>query len=253
MNVIHEREDGEGAGSVIPPAIAAIRGGIVVSCQAAAGHPFRDSDIIGRLAECAELGGAVGLRVNGPEDVASVRQRTRLPIIGLHKIWNGHRNIITPELRYASELRDAGADIIAVDYTAEGPGDPAGLAATIQNDLGVPVMADVSSVDEGLAAWAAGADIVGTTLSGYTLTQASSRLDGPDLQLVRVLAAAGVRAVGEGRYSMQDHVKDAFDAGAWCVVIGTAITDPIEITKRLSASTPARLPSASRTASAQEH
>jgi N-acylglucosamine-6-phosphate 2-epimerase len=90
-----------------------------------------------------------------------------------------------------------------------------------------------------LAAWDAGGQIVGSTLSGYTSAQASSRPDGPDLQLVQTLAAAVARVMGEGRYSTQDDVRLAFDAGAWCVVIGTAITDPIEITKRLVEGTPA--------------
>jgi N-acylglucosamine-6-phosphate 2-epimerase len=119
-------------------------------------HPLRDSDVIGRLAACAELGGAVGLRVNGPDDVTAVRRRTELPIIGLHKVWNGHRNLITPGLEYAIALRRVGADIIAVDFTAESPADPAALVATIRDDLRCPVMADVSTFDEGRAAWDAG-------------------------------------------------------------------------------------------------
>jgi N-acylglucosamine-6-phosphate 2-epimerase len=218
--------------------VKAIGGGLVVSCQAMHGHPLRDSDVIGRLAECAELGGAVGLRVNGPEDVASVRARTRLPVIGLHKVWNGHRNLITPALDYARGVHAAGADLIAIDFTAETPGAPGDLVAAIHDELGLPVIADVSSNDEGLAAWDAGADLVGTTLSGYTRQHHVMKRVGPDLQLVKKLADAGVRVVGEGRYTTQDDVRRAFDAGAWAVVVGTAITDPIQITKRLVSVTP---------------
>jgi N-acylglucosamine-6-phosphate 2-epimerase len=34
------------------------------------------------------------------------------------------------------------------------------------------------------------------------------------------------------------HVRAAFDAGAWAVVVGGAITDPLAITQRLAAATP---------------
>jgi N-acylglucosamine-6-phosphate 2-epimerase len=217
-------------------AVQAIRGGLVVSCQALPGHPLRNADIIARLAACAELGGAHGLRVNGTEDIEAVRRYTGLPVIGIQKVWNGQRNLITPELGHAHEVRRAGADIIAIDFTAETPGDPAALVAAIHEQTGCPVMADVSTVDEGLAAWRAGADLVGSTLSGYT--QASGPRSGPDLALVRELADAGVRVVGEGRYTTPDDVRLAFDAGAWSVVVGSAITDPIQITRRLVAATP---------------
>jgi len=222
--------------------VAAIGGGLVVSCQAQPGHPLRDPDIIARLAVCAELGGALGLRINGAEDIAAVRRHSRLPIIGIHKVWHGHRSLITPSLEYAHALQQAGADIIAVDFTAETPGDPAALVAAIREQTGCPVMADVSTVDEGLAAWQAGADLVSSTLSGYTRAQASALPDGPDLELVEALASTGVRVVGEGRYRTPEDVRRAFDAGAWSVVVGAAITDPIQITRRLVAATPTSAP-----------
>jgi N-acylglucosamine-6-phosphate 2-epimerase len=218
-------------------AVAAIRGGLVVSCPARPGHPLRDPEIIARLAVCAELGGALGLRLNGSEDIYAARHRTGLPIVGIHKVWDGHRSLITPALEYAYDLRQAGADIIAVDYTAETPGDPSALVAAIREQT------DVSTVEEGLAAWQAGADLVGSTLSGYTQAQAGTLPAGPDLELVQALASAGVRVVGEGRYSTPDDVRRAFDAGAWSVVVGTAITDPVQITRRLVAVTPVAAPS----------
>lgn len=86
----------------------------------------------------------------------------------------------------------------------------------------------------------AGAELVGTTLSGYTSSAGSADPeDGPDLRLVERLAAAGVRVVGEGRYRTRAHVRGAFEAGAWSVVVGAAITDPVGITRRLASSTPA--------------
>lgn len=236
MNPLVARADG---GPHLPPAVAAIRDGLVVSCQAPPGHPLQDSEVIGRVALCAAMGGAAGLRVNGPSDVSSVRQRTDLPIVGLHKVRSGHRDLITPGLEYVAAICQAGADIIAVEFTSDAPGNPAALVSAVRREFARPVMADVSSLDEGRSAWHAGADLVSTTLSGYTSTQLTTPADGPDLRLVEQLATAGVRVVGEGRYRTQAHVRRAFDAGAWSVVVGAAITNPVDITRRLVSSTPA--------------
>ncbi|NRQ39956.1 putative N-acetylmannosamine-6-phosphate 2-epimerase [Nonomuraea sp. NN258] len=210
-------------------------GGLIVSCQAPDGHPLRDPEVIARLAECAVRGGAVGLRVNSAVDVAAVRRRTDVPVIGLHKVPHGHRHAITPTLDLAAELAEAGADVIAVDLTEETPGPGLKLIEPI-HAMGPAVMADVSTIDEGLAAWAAGADVVGTTLSGYTARQLPTP-DEPDLRLVAALAERGVRVIAEGRYRTERHVRQAFAAGAWAVVVGGAITDPIAITRRLAAAT----------------
>lgn len=214
-----------------------LRGRLVASVQASAGTPARDTHVIGALAESALLGGASGLRLNGPDDIRRVRPVTAVPIIGLHKVWNGVRNVITPEVALAAGLAEAGADIIAVDATAEQFGTDFGLLAEIAAATGRPVMADVSTVAEGERAWEAGAAVVGTTLSGYT--PHSPRLDGPDLDLVAALAAAGIPTIAEGRYQTPAQVRAAFDAGAFAVVVGGAITDPIALTRRFVAATPA--------------
>lgn len=220
------------------PILDVLGGGLVVSCQAGPGHPLRNPDVIGLLAECAQLAGAAGLRINGAEDIRATRCRTDLPIIGLHKVRDtGPRDFITPGIEYADLLADAGADMIAVEVTDDVPGDPLALIKRVRADLDLPVMADVSTLDEGLRAWDAGAEAVGTTLSGYTTT---SRRAGPapDIALVRSLASRGVRTVAEGRYATPEHVRDAYAAGAWTIVIGTAITDPIAIARNLVRATP---------------
>jgi len=217
--------------------IESLHGGLIVSCQAPDQHPLRDPKVIARLAECAALGGAVAVRVNSPRDVRAVLQRCSLPVIGLHKVPMGHRSVITPTFALARGLVDAGADVIAIDFTHESPGDPAGLAAAIHQELGRLVMADVSTVDEGLAAWASGVDFVGTTLAGYTQAQLPTP-DEPNLDLVEKLSEAGVRVVAEGRYRCQEDLAAAFDRGAWAVVAGGAITNPVAITSRLVRATP---------------
>ena len=103
--------------------------------------------------------------------------------------------------------------------------------------LGRPVMADVDSVDEGVAAAAAGADLVATTLAGYTESRPAT--EGPDLALVSELAARiAVPVVCEGRIRDPEDVRAAFLAGAFAVVVGTAITNPGAIAERFVAATP---------------
>jgi N-acylglucosamine-6-phosphate 2-epimerase len=224
------------------PAVADLlerfEGGLVVSCQAHDGHPFQRPDLIAVMARCAELAGAVGLRICGPEDIRAVRSVTSLPIIGLEKVHSSsHRPLITPSYDDAARLVEAGADMVAVEVTAEGAADPAALVQRVTERLGVPVMADVSTVDEGLLAADAGAAVVGSTLAGYTLYTGPTP-DQPDLALVAELHRHGLTVAAEGRYRTPDQVSGAFDAGASFVVVGGAITDPLAIAKRLVAATP---------------
>jgi N-acylglucosamine-6-phosphate 2-epimerase len=216
--------------------LEAIAGGLVVSCQAPQGHPLRSPEVIARLAECAALGGAAAVRVNGPDDVRAVKAAVDLPVIGLHKVRAPDRYLITPSWDLAAGLAEAGADIVAVEATGRGAVPVGDLVARIRGELGRPVMADVATVAQGRAAWAAGAELVASTLSGYTMD--SPQRTEPDLDLVAALASAGVRTVAEGRLGTVAHVREAFAAGAFAVVVGTAITDPVALTRGLARATP---------------
>lgn len=226
----------------LPAALAALAGGLVVSVQADDGTPVRNVEVIAALAESALAGGAHGLRLNGPKDVRRLRAVTAVPIIGLHKVHNGIRNVITPEIGLAVGLADAGADIIAVDATVEQLGQRFEYLQEIADATQRPVMADVSTFEEGVLAWENGASVVGTTLSGYTPESREAggaghaagvgRNDDPDLRLVAELVAAGIPTMAEGRYRTPEQVAAAFDAGALAAVVGGAITDPIAMTRR---------------------
>ncbi len=205
---------------------------LVVSCQAAPGHPLRQSPVIAALARCAELGGAAGVRVDGAADVAAVRAATSVPIIGIAKDFGpGRRPYITTSFDACAELARAGADIVAVEATDESPRVDgfAALVERVHRELDLPVMADVATFEEGMRAHEAGADLVGTTLSGYTRRSAGGPT--PDLELVGQLAAGGIAAVLEGHVSVPAQLSAAIQAGAWAVVVGTAITDPLALTK----------------------
>lgn len=219
-----------------PPLLESLRGRLIVSCQAVAPSPLRRPDIIAALAESAVLGGAAGVRIDTPEDVAATRARVRVPIIGLFKQRTGSPIYITPTFEAARAVARAGADIVAVQATRERDGDAEPLAPLIQRlheECGVLVMADVSTRDEGIDAEAAGADVVATTMAGYT--PHSRQLPGPDLQLVAELAARlSVPVVAEGRLQTPDDAAAARHAGAWAVVVGRAITMPEAITARFA-------------------
>ncbi|NLU68952.1 putative N-acetylmannosamine-6-phosphate 2-epimerase [Streptomyces sp. HNM0574] len=207
-------------------------GRLVVSCQAPPGDPMRDTGTLVRLARAAAAGGAAGVRVNGPEVVAAVAGAVGLPVIGLWK--DGDTDVhITPTVRHALAVARAGADVVAADATGRPRPDGSGFAelAAAVHASGALVMADVATLEQGVAAEAAGADLVSTTLSGYA--PGSPRQDGPDLALVAELArAVRVPVVAEGRVAGPEDAASALAHGAHSVVVGTAITAPTALTGR---------------------
>lgn len=212
-----------------------LRGGLIVSCQALPGEPLHGSEIMARMALAAQMGGAIGIRANSPEDIAAIRSTVDLPIIGIHKVNEpGFDVYITPRSAHARAVVQAGAHIVAVDATARPhpeAEDGAAYVRLLKAVLPCPIMADVSTLEEGIAAAEAGADLVSTTLSGYT--PYSRQLEGPDLELVRELAASlSVPVIAEGRIHYPEQAKAALEAGAFAVVVGGAITRPQEITAR---------------------
>ncbi len=220
------------------------RGGLIVSCQAAADSPLCKPEIIAALAQTAERNGAVGVRIDSPAHVAAVKQIVKVPVLGIYKMVSGASEVyITPTFEAAKEIARAGADVIAIDAT-ERP-RPNGekfveLVARIKNELGLPVMADVSTFEEGLnAVGAAGVDFVGTTLSGYT--NGTKHITTPDFELIKKLAARlDVPIICEGRIRSAEDVRRAFDCGAFAVVVGGAITGVDGLVRQFVAATPMR-------------
>ncbi len=212
------------------------KGALVVSCQARADNPLHGPVYMSAMALAAEAGGALGIRANGPEDIAAIRKVTKLPIIGITKVWDDRFPVyITPGLNDAARIAQAGADIIGIDATPRPRnGEPVErLIGRIRADLGKEVFADISTLEEGRAAHAAGATYVATTLSGYTEETASRKGEGPDLELLSALVAAiPAPVVAEGRFDTPDLVAEAFKRGAHAVVVGTSITNPREITRK---------------------
>jgi len=208
-----------------------VRGTLIVSCQAHGNHPLRDASMMSALAQCAERGGAAAIRADGPEDIRSIREAVSLPIVGIYKVPRGGRFFITPTMEHARAVVAAGADVVAVEATLENRPDQEDLECLIRwirEELSVPVVADISTFEEAIRAWKSGAELVATTLSGYT--RDSPEREEPDLDLVRKLAETNVPVVAEGHVHTPGQVRELFNAGAHSVVVGTAIIDPVTIT-----------------------
>lgn len=218
--------------AALPSALATLAGGLVVSCQAYPGEPMRSPETMAQVAASALIGGAVGIRAQGLQDIALIHERLRLPLIGLWK--DGDDDVfITPTLQHALDVHAAGADIVALDGTRRRRPDGLTLADTIRrlkDQTGALVMADTGSLDDALAAVDAGADCVGTTLAGYTPER--PKTSGPDIELIGLIAdAVDVPVIAEGRIHTPAHAAEAMAAGAFAVVVGTAITHPASITR----------------------
>ncbi|KRA51489.1 N-acetylmannosamine-6-phosphate 2-epimerase [Devosia sp. Root635] len=210
-----------------------LKRGLIVSCQARADNPLHGPHFMGAMALAARDGGAVAIRANGPEDIRAVKA-AGLPVIGIHKVFSERYPVyITPDFAAAEAIVAAGAGIVALDCT-DRPRDgepPARLVRRISEELDAEVFADISTIDEGLAAADLGATYVATTLSGYT-EATQPKPEEPDLKLLETLARRlSVPVVAEGRYNRPALVRQAFEAGAHAVVVGTMITNPREITR----------------------
>jgi glucokinase-like ROK family protein len=209
-----------------------LKGKLIVSCQAFPGDPLDDTDAIRRMALAALDGGAAGLRINSAEHVGVLRRETQLPIIGLHKHYGPSGLRITPDFASAAALAAAGASMIAVDCTPhiEPHAEPwQHLIGRIHNELNLPVMADIATLDEALAAEASGADCVGPTLNGYTESTRGNHGFSWSL-LAEMVASLRVPIMAEGQIATPDQARRAIQGGAWAVIAGSAITRPGSIT-----------------------
>lgn len=214
--------------------LARLARSLIVSCQAPPGDPFRDPESMARFARAAVAGGAAGIRANGVEDVAAIRACVDVPIIGIEKAPAADGEIlITGSVEAAERLVAAGADLIALDCTVRGRRLGALDRLSQIRERGVAVMADVATLEEALAAEAAGADLVASTMRGYTAE--TRHLTAFDAEFVSQWASR-LRAplVVEGRVSTPEQAASAIYAGAFAVVVGTAITRPQEIARRFA-------------------
>ena len=214
-----------------------LQGGLIVSCQAARGDPLDDTEALSRIASCVLRGGAHGLRAEGVEHARAFRNLTEKPIIGMIKRYVTGQVFITPDFESAAAVSAAGASVIAVDCTDRQASfrEPwPSIVGRVQEELALPVLADISTFEEAMQAIDSGVDAVATTMVGYT--PASSQVVGIAWELLaRLVEKSPVPVVLEGRIERPEDFRRALDLGAFAVVVGAAITQPQSITARFAA------------------
>lgn len=216
--------------------LKAIKGGLIVSCQALPDEPLHSSYIMSRMAFAAKEGGAAGIRANTVEDIAEIKKTVDLPIIGIIKaVYDDSDVYITPTIKEVDELVTCGVDIIAVDATNRPR--PRNLSfeeffTEVRTKYPDQLfMADTSCFEEGKKARELGIDIVGTTMSGYTPYTKGKIL--PDIELMkRYVNELDCPVIAEGGIWSPEQLKEALDTGVLAAVVGTAITRPREITRK---------------------
>lgn len=214
---------------------ARLEGKLIVSCQASEGDAFRDPRMMARFAQAALDGGAAGIRANGFEDIRAIRQITSAPVVAIEKVViDDGKVLITPSFDAARRLVEAGADAVALDCTARGQRYGAlDRVRQIKQQLGVPVFADIATVEEAIAAARAGADFTLSTMRGYTAETQHVQCFEPAF-IAELAQACPVPVIAEGRINTPQDARDAIAAGAFAVVVGTAITRPHELTRKFA-------------------
>lgn len=215
-----------------------MKGKVIVSCQAVPGEPLyvEERSIMYLMARAAKQAGTPVIRTSSIRDVVAIKEETGLPVIGLIKVqYDGFESYITPTMKEVDALVEAGSDVIAMDCTNQKRGDGKSISefiTEVRNKYPDEIlMADISTYEEGVNAWKLGMDIVGTTMSGYT--PYSPKLDGPDYELVKKLSSTvDIPVIGEGRVHSPEQAVEMLNAGAFAVVVGGAITRPLEIAQR---------------------
>lgn len=216
----------------------AIHGKMIVSCQAIPGEPLymEDDSVMYLMARAAKRAGTPAIRTSSIRDVAAVKKETGLPVIGLVKInYPGYDSYITPTMKEVDDLVAVGSDVVALDCTLRKRGDGTTINEFIaqikEKYPDIILMADISNYEEGINAWKCGVDIVGTTMSGYT--DYTSKKDEPDYELMRRLSAdMDIPVIGRGKIHYPEQAVKALQTGVWAIVVGGAITRPMEIAQR---------------------
>ncbi|CAH0118179.1 MULTISPECIES: N-acetylmannosamine-6-phosphate 2-epimerase [unclassified Paenibacillus] len=219
------------------PLFDRIRKGLIVSCQALENEPLYGAETMAKMAKSAAVGGAVAIRANGSQDIAAIKSVTNLPIIGIIKRDYQDSDVyITPTLEEIRQLMEVGVDLIALDATRRPRPNGETLESLIayMKERGQKVMADISTLEEGLYAASLGVDCVSTTLSGYT--PYSPQQPDPDYALVKEAAERlTIPVFAEGKIHTPSQAAQMLMIGAHAVVVGSAITRPQLITERYAA------------------
>jgi N-acylglucosamine-6-phosphate 2-epimerase len=219
-----------------------MKGTVIVSCQATPGEPLymKDSSIMYLMARAAKQAGAKMIRTSSVRDIVEIKEETGLPVIGLIKReYPGYTGRITMTMREVDECMEALADIVSIDCTDTARGDglsaPEFLREVKKKYPNIIIMADCATLEEAKAAVQVGADLAGSTMNGYTAATAHCTGE-PNYELVeQMVKELPCPVIAEGRVHTPEQARKRLDLGAWAVVVGGAITRPLEIAQRFMA------------------
>ena len=211
---------------------------LIVSCQALDHEPLHSSFIMGRMALAAFQGGAAGIRANTAEDIREIKTRVKLPVIGIVKRdYPDSEVYITPTMKEIDELAGENVEIMALDATFDRrPGGLTLKELVEQIKEKYPdqlLMADVSTVEEAVAADRLGFDLVSSTLVGYTPSSKGQKVYDNDFEILKnIVNSVSAPVIAEGNIMTPEMAKRCIEVGAYSVVVGGAITRPQQITER---------------------
>ena len=217
--------------------IKALKGQLIVSCQALPQEPLHSSFIMGRMARAAKEGGAAGIRANTKEDIKEIQEVTGLPIIGIVKRdYSDSEVYITPTMKEIEELMEVKPEIVAIDATGVlRPGNVTLADFFHQIKEKYPeqkLMADCSTIEEALFADELGFDFIGTTMVGYTPQSKGLKIEENDFEILRtILKKVKHPVIAEGNVNSPEKAKRVIELGSYAVVVGSSITRPQLITK----------------------
>ena len=204
---------------------------LIASCQPIPKGPLDTSSFVLASAKASIIGGARALRIEGFNNLKIIKKNIKIPVIGIKK--RNIRNfpiIITPLLSDIERLSMLGADIIAFDATLRNrPVSIEKLISKIHSCKKI-AMADCSNMKDAINAIENGADILSTTLSGYTSKNLPPK--NPDFKLLsQLIKKFKIPIIAEGRFNKPAFYKKAINYCAHAVVVGTALNRIELITK----------------------
>ncbi len=217
--------------------LAKLSGGLIVSCRSENDDPFNTPALMTKFALAAQMGGAAAIRAQGIDNIKAIREQVDIPIIGIVEgRFENDWVCITPDFSDIDRIIGSGADFVALDVTSrKRPNGMDGIEFfdEVRNRYDIPLMADISTFEEGIRAAEMGADIIATSLSGFTQYTEKFANDQPDYELVEQLfRGTKIPVVASGRIWNPQQAKEALVSGAFAVIVGSAITRPRDITKK---------------------
>ncbi len=218
-----------------------VQGQLIVSCQALPEEPLHSSFIMARMARAAKLAGAPAIRANSVVDIQAIQDETSLPVIGINKhVYKDAETFITPTLQDMRAVAATGCAVVAVEVTGRTRPSNESLAADVQAFRAefpdTLLMADTATLANVHEAADLGFDIIGTTMHGYTAdTEGMNIADDDFAYLKAVLKATERPIIAEGKVDTPEKLRRCMDLGVHAVVVGGAITRPLEIAQRFIA------------------